>query len=156
MTQEAGAPRKIVVGVDGSPSAETALRWAIDYAKKLPAEVVAVHAYERPVYYADPYSVALPATFDPELREGVRRRFVEDWCAPLTTAGIAYRTVVADGGAADVLTDVADREAAELIVTGRRGLNTLGELALGSVSHHVVHRTKRPVVLVSSEHRSAA
>jgi nucleotide-binding universal stress UspA family protein len=37
---------------------------------------------------------------------------------------------MADGRAAEVLLDVAERESAELVVTGRRGLDTLGELVL--------------------------
>jgi nucleotide-binding universal stress UspA family protein len=63
---------------------------------------------------------------------------------------------MADGGAASVLLDLAEREDAGLLVTGRRGLNTLGELVLGSVSHHVVHGAKRPVVLVPAPEPAAA
>jgi nucleotide-binding universal stress UspA family protein len=63
---------------------------------------------------------------------------------------------MADGRAADVLLDVADREAAELVVTGRRGLNTLGELVLGSVSHHLVQGSARPVVLVPGGEQTPA
>ena len=157
MNEEAVAGRRtIVVGVDATPAAEAALRWAIDYARNVGAEVVAVHAYEIPVYYADPYSAAMPTMLEPEFRDGVRMRFEEDWCAPLASAGIPHRTVMADGDAASVLIDVAERVSAELIVTGRRGLNTLGELVLGSVSHHLVHRSKQPVVLVPVDHRMAA
>ena len=156
MNEEAVAVRTIVVGVDATSVAEAALHWAIDYARAVGAEVVAVHAYEIPVYYADPYSAAMPTMLEPEFRDGVRRRFEEDWCAPLAAAGIPHRTVMADGDAPGVLIDVAERVSAELIVTGRRGLNTLGELVLGSVSHHLVQRSKRPVVLVPADHRVAA
>jgi nucleotide-binding universal stress UspA family protein len=150
MTEESG-PRPIVVGLDASPGAEAALLWAIRYARAVGAEVVAVHAFEAPVYFSSPYDETVPVMLDPEFREGVRRRFEEDWCAPLAAAGVRHRTVMADGRPADVLLDVADREAAELVVTGRRGLNTLGELVLGSVSHHLVHGSKRPVVLVPGQ-----
>jgi len=156
MNDDAVAERRIVVGVDMSPAAEAALHWAVDYARAVGVEVVAVHAYEIPVYYADPYSASMPTMLEPEFRDGVRRRFEEDWCAPLVTAGIPYRAVMADGDAPGVLIDVAERVSAELIVTGRRGLNMLGELVLGSVSHHLVHRSKRPVVLVPADHRVAA
>jgi nucleotide-binding universal stress UspA family protein len=87
-------------------------------------------------------------TLDATFREGVRRCFEEDWCAPLAAAGVRHREVMVVGRAARVLLDVADREGADLVVTGRRGLNTLGELVLGSVSHNLVHASKRPVVLV--------
>lgn len=156
MTEETAAGRTIVVGVDASPAAEAALRWAIGYARVVGAEVVAVHAFEAPVYFANPYNETVPVMLDATFRDGVRRRFEEDWCEPLASAGVPYRRVMADGRAADVLLDVADREGAALVVTGRRGLNTLGELVLGSVSHNLVHGSKRPVVLVPSSGRAAA
>jgi nucleotide-binding universal stress UspA family protein len=156
MSSESVASPKIVVGVDASPAAEAALRWAIEYARKVGAEVVVVHAYEIPVSYADPYSAAMPTMLEPAFRDSVRRRFEEDWCAPLAAADLPHRTVMEDGTAARVLVDVAEREAAELIVTGRRGLNALGELVLGSVSHELTHCSKLPVVLVPADHRAAA
>jgi len=156
MTQKTDARRRIVVGVDASQASEAALRWAIGYARAVGAEVVAVHAFEAPVYFSYPSIETAPILVDQLFREGVRRRFEEDWCAPLAEAGVPYRTVMADGRAANVLLDVADRETAELVVTGRRGLNTLGELVLGSVSHHLVHGSKCPVVVVPGGERTAA
>ncbi len=151
MTDHSAADRRIVVGLDASPSSEAALGWAIRYARAVGAEVVAVHAFEALVPFASPYGETVPAMLDTDLREGVRRRFQEDWCAPLAASGVPYRAVMADGRAAQVLLDVAEREAAELVVSGRRGLNTLGELMLGSVSHRLVHGSRRPVVLVPGE-----
>ncbi len=150
MTDDTPATRRIVVGLDASPASQAALRWAIGYAKAIGGEVVAVHAFEAPVYFSYPRGEA-PVMLDATFREGVRRCFEEDWCAPLVGAGVPYRPVMADGRAAAVVLDVADREAAELVVAGRRGLNTLGELVLGSVSHHLVHGSRRPVVLVPGE-----
>jgi nucleotide-binding universal stress UspA family protein len=156
MTEEAAAGRTIVVGVDASPAARAALLWAIRYARAVGARVVAVHAFEPPAYYSYPYGETAPIALDDTLREGVRRCFEEDWCAPLAEADVPHGEVMADGRAAQVLLDVADREGAELVVSGRRGLNTLGELVLGSVSHNLVHGSKRPVVLVPSGERTAA
>ena len=148
MAEDAPVTRRIVVGMDPSPVSQSALCWAIGYVKAIGGEVVAVHAFEAPVYFSYPYGDATPVMLDATFREGVRRCFEEDWCAPLVGAGVRYRTVMADGRAAAVVLDVAEREAAELVVVGRRGLNTLGELVLGSVSHHLVHGSRRPVVLV--------
>jgi len=126
MTVEIGTCRRIVMGLDASPASEAALRWAIAYAGAVGAEVVAVHAFEAPVYFSHPYNETRPVVVDSLLRDGVRRRFEEDWCAPLAAAGVVYCSVMADGRAADVLLDVADRDAAERILTRRWGLNTLG------------------------------
>jgi nucleotide-binding universal stress UspA family protein len=148
MTEGTRPGRTIVVGVDASPAAGTALRWAIEYARVSGAEVVAVHAFEAPHFFAYPYGDTSWDALDVTLRDGVRRCFEEDWCAPLAGAGVRHREVMVDGPAARVLLDVADHEEADLVVTGRRGLNTLGELVLGSVSHNLVHASPRPVVLV--------
>jgi nucleotide-binding universal stress UspA family protein len=48
MAKEDRASRLIVVGVDGSPEAGKALDWAVDLARALQAEVVAVHSLEVP------------------------------------------------------------------------------------------------------------
>ncbi len=151
MAEVSRVSRRIVVGLDASPASRAALRWAIDYAKAIGGEVVTVHAFEAPVYFSYPRGEATPVMLDATFREGVRRCFEEDWCAPLVGSGVPYRSVVADGRAAAVLLDVAEREAAELVVAGRRGLNTLGELVLGSVSQSLVHGSRRPVVLVPGE-----
>jgi len=45
---------------------------------------------------------------------------------------------------------VAERAAADLIVTGRRGRSELVELLAGSVSQRMVHRAHCPVVVVPS------
>ncbi|HXM58468.1 MAG TPA: universal stress protein [Candidatus Dormibacteraeota bacterium] len=157
MSEQAVRGRTVVVGVDGSPAAQAALHWAIEYARAVGAEVVAVHAYEGVVTFSDPYGAAMPTMLDPELcRSGVRQSFEEDWCGQLASAGVPSRKVLADGPAAGVVLDVAEREAADLVVTGRRGLNVLGELVLGSVSRDLVHHSKRPVVLVPGGHQVAA
>lgn len=52
--------------------------------------------------------------------------------------GVAsVRTMIEDGDAAERILDVAEREGADAIVLGSRGLGTLKGLLLGSVSHKV-------------------
>ena len=48
-----------------------------------------------------------------------------------------------------MIEEVAEREAVDLVVVGRRGLGGLTELILGSVSHAIVHRVRRPVAVVT-------
>jgi nucleotide-binding universal stress UspA family protein len=156
MSDERTAERRVVVGIDASAAAQAALRWAISYAELAGAEVVAVHAFEAPVYFSYSSENGSPVMLDSPLRDGVRRCFEDEWCAPLAASGVRHRTVMADGNAASVLLDVAERECAELLVSGRRGLNTLGELVLGSVSHRLVQGSQRPVVLVPAAESEAA
>jgi nucleotide-binding universal stress UspA family protein len=52
---------------------------------------------------------------------------------------VPYRTIFEDGRAASVIDAVAEREGADLVVVGRRGLGGVAELLLGSVSHELSH-----------------
>ena len=113
------------------------------------AEVIAVHAHELPRYVPRPGG----APYVPELENwerAARQEFELRWCAPLAATGVRHRMVFEIGRASEVLLGVAERVAADLIVTGRRGRGELVELLAGSVSQRMVHRAHCPVVVVPS------
>lgn len=143
---------RLVVGVDGSDRAAAALEWAIDLARRLDAEVVAVHALQVPTYISAPYDLAPPAEYltswMQQLRDETRDRFQSSWSAPLARSGLPYRTILQEGRPAGVIAAVADRERADLVVVGRRGHSAVAELLMGSVSHELTHHSRRPVVVV--------
>lgn len=147
--------KRIVVGLDGSDHAAAALDWAINVARPIGAEIVAVSALHMPVYPFDPYAIAYPLEYDPEWRAAMRKAFEEEWCKPLRESGLPYRMEMQDGRAASVIADVADAVDADLVVVGRRGRGGVAELLLGSVSHELSHHCKRPVLLISGTKVSA-
>ncbi len=65
----------------------------------------------------------------------------------LAQAGVHYRAETIEGGP-KALIDLADADDADAIVVGRRGRGGFAELVLGSFSHHLVHHSRRPVVVV--------
>ncbi len=153
MSDEAIA--QILVGLDGSEGSAAALRKAIQLAKAMDAEVVAVHVFQLP------YPVLAPAaggaamgvgaevsTFEQSMRERVKEVFRTQWCAPLEEAGVRYREVFGEGRPGAVLEEAAERDNVDLIVVGRRGLGSLTELLAGSVSQYLVHRASRPVLVI--------
>ena len=139
---------RIVVGVDGSEHSARALAWCAKYAAALDADVVAVHAIEIPVFATPGVGyVPVPALNDrdrEELAEVVRR----EWRAVLGDAAVPFRVVISDGSPAQVVIDVARKEDADLVVTGRRGRGGFAELLLGSTSHQLSHHLDRPLVIV--------
>ncbi len=147
-TRQSGI-KKVVVGVDGSPQAEAAIRWAIRMAKGMGSQVIAVYAIHIPVYFPEPYGI--PVQFDEKWRAEMKSEFETKWCRALKLSGVRYRTVMEDGRPASVIADVADRESADVIVVGRRGRGGVAELVLGSVSHELVLGSRRPVLLISPE-----
>jgi nucleotide-binding universal stress UspA family protein len=138
---------KIVVGVDGSVESLHAVGWCAKYGRALGAEVIALHAIELPVYPSNAGFFPMPP-FSPPEREKLRAVLVEQWCEPLTRAGVPFRPVIAEGYPASVIQDTAEEEDADLVVAGRRGLGGFAELLLGSTSHHLSHHLTRPLVIV--------
>jgi nucleotide-binding universal stress UspA family protein len=139
--------KRIVVGLDGSPHSEAALKWAVRMAKGMGSQVIAVYAVDVPMYFPQPYGI--PVQFDEEWRAAMKSEFEDKWCKPLKVSGVRYRTVMEDGRAASVVGAAADRENADIVVVGRRGRGGVKELLLGSVSHALVLHSKRPVLVIS-------
>lgn len=139
----------IVVGVDGSEHSVAALHWAIGLAKAVGAEIVAVFAVTRPDLMFSTYMPAPQPDLDPQWLGEMTRLLEVEWCAPLRDAGVNHRALMEDGRPAQVISEVADRVDADIVVVGRRGRGGLEELLLGSVSHEVSQHCRRPVLLVS-------
>lgn len=134
----------ILVGVDDSPGSLGALRWAADLAEPLGARLVLLHVFE-PLAHVEELT---PGTDLAALRERTTASLKGAPCEDLRRRGIAYEVVVREGQPLDVIVDVADAVAADLIVVGARRLGRVQALALGSTSSRLPQRTRRPVVVL--------
>ncbi|HEX2850417.1 MAG TPA: universal stress protein [Acidimicrobiales bacterium] len=138
--------RRIVVGLDGSRGSELAAGFTADLAAALGADVVAVHSMGMLEDRGD--GTKVPA----ETVRGETAVVLEtEWCQPLRDAGVAFHAEIVAGNPVTVLLDVADREAADLVVVGSRGIGGISGLHLGSTSHEVAVRSPRPVVIVPDD-----
>ena len=147
MERQQRSPR-IVIGLDGSAGSTHALQWAIDMARRLDAEVVAVHVESLPTYIPAPMGILQPAE-TPEQRADLEEALATEWCLPLRKSGVRFRAILEEGApAATGLIEVGLREGADMIVVGSRGHNAVTEFLLGSVSHQVAHHSPIPVVIV--------
>lgn len=143
MNEQSEPQRRIVVGVDGSPSSIEALRWAVDQARSRGGVVEALIAWQYPT--ATGWSVPLPP--DAYLADTARKVLDE----AITEAVGADRSVeirpqAVEGGTASCLLDAA--RGADLLVVGSRGHGGFTGALLGSVSQHCVHHAPCPVVVV--------
>lgn len=132
---------RIVVGVDGSPSSEEALRWAVRHARLTGQPVEAVTSWEIPVNF----SVGPLTDFD---WEGQATSTLTDTVANAVGPADAEQVsrCVVKGHPAQVLIDAAAD--AGLVVVGSRGRGGFTGMLLGSVSQHVLARAACPVVVV--------
>ena len=141
----------ILVGTDGSDTATTAVRYAIDLARELDCRLQLVSAYE-PVSAERlrRESTEVPA----DLQWMINPR--EDVLAMLEraeedakTGGVAQvETFARQGDAADAILDVAEEQRADLIVVGNRGMTGAKRFLLGSVPNKISHHAPCSVLIV--------
>jgi nucleotide-binding universal stress UspA family protein len=141
----------ILVGTDGSDTATTAVRQAIDLARQLGASLQIVSAYE-PVSDQRLRAEEIEAPKDMHWMVNPR----EDVLAMLgeaqsegQSAGVAkVETFARQGDAADAILDVAEEQHSDLIVVGNRGMTGAKRFLLGSVPNKVSHHAPCSVLIV--------
>ncbi len=151
--EEEGSPmlRKVLLAVDGSPSSLAAARWIAALAQHLPElSVTAVTVVRDPRLNAGTLGGGyLPAELlDPANLEAMGQPVLDAAHAALGDAVHAYQGRVLLGPAAEGIVQLAEEGGYDLIAMGRRGLNPVAQLVLGSVSERVVHLAPCPVVIV--------
>lgn len=139
----------IVVGVDGSPGARTALEWAAAEARLRGSRLRVVHAWHLPAaaYGSGGFVPPVGINWEDDLEQAARAglaQALDDTGALLD--GIEVERHVDEGSAAVVLTEAAAD--ADLLVVGSRGLGGFKELLLGSVGHQCAQHAPCPVVIV--------
>jgi nucleotide-binding universal stress UspA family protein len=150
MEQRTG-PVRAVVGVDGSPASQAALRWAIDWVAGAGGGVVeAIHSWSMPYAYSPIGGGVLMV--EPEVMEQGAK---EELTAALRDVdaragdGVELRPQVVEGPPAPSLLDRA--EGADLLALGTRGRGGFAGLVLGSVSQQCLHHATCPVVVIPPE-----
>ena len=133
----------IVVGVDGSPASKSALRWAAWHAEQLGGTLVTLMAWDVPLIY----NWEVPDSDDISRRTAAGLdQIIAEVLDP--DSDLAVSKNVANGHPARALLDLAEETEADLIAIGNRGHGGITEALLGSVSQHVVHHARCPVVIV--------
>lgn len=141
--------QSIIVGTDGSPSAEVAVRRAIEVAKGSGAVVHLVTAFPDVPSYRE--RIGSSAKRDPiNLRE-VAESVLARAAGELTSQGVDVETSAREGDAANVILDVAQEQNADLIVVGARGLTGFERFLLGSVSSKLSHHAPCSVMIVRED-----
>ncbi|MDQ3644575.1 MAG: universal stress protein [Actinomycetota bacterium] len=140
----------IVVGTDGSSTAQEAVRQATELARALGAKVYLVSAYE-PVpegrLRAERRGVPDDLQWMVNPREDVEET-LDQGAAALKESGIQVETMAREGDPADAILDVAEEKDADLIVVGNRGMTGAKRFLLGSVPNKVSHHAPCSVMII--------
>ncbi|MFL5832061.1 MAG: universal stress protein [Solirubrobacteraceae bacterium] len=141
----------IVVGTDGSDSAQRAVAEAIRMAQALKAEVHLVSAFEplrgakiagAPEGAAKVWAPLPDATVEKTLTEAA---------AAVRFKGLEVSTHAVEKDPADALVEVADEVGASMIVVGNKGRHGARRLMLGNVPNKVSHRARCNVLIVATD-----
>jgi nucleotide-binding universal stress UspA family protein len=142
--------RSIVVGTDGSETAATAVRQAVDLAKATGAKVEVVSAYE-PVsgqrLREETQQVPEDMQWMVNPREDVDAT-LEAAAEQAKEAGVDAETYARQGDPADAILDVAEETKADLIVVGNKGMTGARRFLLGSVPNKVSHHAPCSVLII--------
>jgi nucleotide-binding universal stress UspA family protein len=134
----------IVVGADDSPTALEAVRQAIGFAKMSGGTLHFVTAYKpKPpdtVDVPDEFRYSMASTHEADV---LLRRLTD----MARAEGVDSEVHAVTSDPADALVDVADREGADLIVVGNKGMKGARRV-LGSVPNSVAHRATCSVLIL--------
>lgn len=143
--------KRILVAVDGSDTADHALREAIKLAKEMRAQLRIVHA-------VDIVNISLDTEFPnpPEFTEALIKNgqaVLRKAAAAVTQAGIAVESHLIEIDSLgqripEAIATDADTWHADLIVICTHGRKGLSRLFLGSVAEGVVRVASKPVLLI--------
>lgn len=135
--------KTIVIGLDGSDGSRVAIPAAVELAKQSGARIIVAHVEERIAAKGDMPSLRAD---EDEILARVEKD-AEEMRAAGIEASVERSTVVLGGPAGGILT-IADDADADLIVVGTRGRSAVAGLLLGSVTHRLLHISRRPVLAV--------
>ena len=154
----------ILVPVDGSEYAQKALKVASQLATPSQAVIYVLHVPELPPA-TDPLGIAVGAPsmdFTNAEVEAAGQKLVEN-IQEAEKAGhglidriksavglthVELKSIVRMGNPAEVIIEEAKSNGVEVIVMGSRGMSNLKSLAVGSVSHKVMHTAPCTVITV--------
>ena len=141
----AAGHRRVVVGTDGSPDSTRALAYAFEEAALRKARVRVVNALGLPQGWPRHLMRPLPEDND-EVAQ--RRQEVESQLAPLREQypDVTVEVHVHRLDPVPVLTDATHK--ADLLVMGSRGRGGFHGLAVGSVTHKLLHFVGCPMVVI--------
>ena len=141
---------RILVPVDGSPTADAGLRQAIGLAAAVKAKLVLLHVIDNFALLVEMSSVTSSET----LRDASRlygRQALDKAQQAASDAGVMCETFVREvvqGRISEIIVDETAKHSCDLVVMGTHGRRGFSRLTLGSNAEGVTRTSMVPVLLV--------
>ena len=135
--------KKILVPLDGSANSFRGLDVAIHMARENHATITGLYV----VGMAKPRTNEPISSLEKILLDNAQKIMKK---AKLRAAkkGILFYDRVSYGNDGERIVDIAQKKNFDLIVIGSRGMGAAKEIFLGSTSNYVLHKSKKPVLIV--------
>lgn len=139
---------KALIPIDGSAHSLGAVRHAIKLVKD--REPLEIHLLNVQLPTRSDVSMFVSGDMIHEFHEQEAAEALAPACQLLDEAGVPYTRHVAVGHCAETIAAWAGKLHCDKLIMGTRGLGTMSQLFLGSVTHEVIHRIDPaiPVTLV--------
>ena len=129
--------QRLLVGLDGSRSAESALGYAQKFAEVFKSEILLLGVPEA------------------DCEEEELRKYLESVAQALQKRNLKARMMVTGSGPARTIVAVSESEDADLVILAKNGRGgSHRHAALGSVANRLIQTTQRPVLLVDASEGS--
>jgi nucleotide-binding universal stress UspA family protein len=135
--------KKILVPLDGSSNSFRGLDTAIYMARQCHATITGLYVAE----------IVRPQTNDPitpleKMLLDHAQKIMKKAKLKAAQQGILFFDRVSYGDDGKRIVDIAEKKNFDLIVIGSRGMGAAKEIFLGSTSNYVLHKSKKPVLIV--------
>lgn len=141
--------RPVIVGVDGAPGTELAVRWGALEAASLRVPLTLLHSHSFAAMYGAMGAYAFPAESDPALDRAAAQAIVDVAVQRQNAAypdGPETTGLVVESSRAGGLLDASGE--ASVVVVGSRHLGAIGAALIGSTGAAVAAQASCPVVVV--------
>lgn len=135
--------KKILVPLDGSDNSFRGLDVAIHMARESHATITGLYVV----------GIVKPRTNEPitsleKLLLDYAQKIMKKAKLRAAKKGILFFDSVSYGDDGQRIVDIAEKKDFDLIVIGSRGMSAAKEIFLGSTSNYVLHKSKKPVLIV--------
>ena len=141
--QKNNSIKKILVPLDGSKHCFRALDMAISLSSHYSSSITGIHIFD------------LPITLEFSIIDPVGERLKKKILGVMKTAKlrcesqkVPFESIMKHGKVGPAIIDLAKKEKFDVIIIGKRGISSVSEIFLGSVSHSVVHHTECSIIVV--------
>src|SRR5262245_36229548 len=147
--------RHILVGLDGSPLAETILPYVGILAQVVGADVTLLHVVHIPeeVREGERYQIVQPLIQQVDVQA---QEYLDRVAKQLTNTGLKVKSEVTRGDTAAAIVHYARHKAIDFIALATHGRSGLQRWFHGSVAEKVLHTTQTPLLLIRPTEEQAA